>query len=192
VLLAAALVVAGVGSGLGVRALTDDTGEKQLTPVSFRSVSDDTGALRVRVPSSWGNVWGDGWHPRGFPPYDGRIGPGLNASPNNARWRDDLTTPGLFLGASSLLPETYTPTSAVQRISIERCKTGDGGSYRDARFDGAFVRLTCPGSATTWYSLAAWPADHSFILSLQVKLVSDADRRALDEILASFEVTGTP
>jgi hypothetical protein len=40
--------------------------------------------------------------------------------------------------------------------------------------------------------MAAWPVDHAFIVSVQVKLVDDADRSALEEILASFEVTGTP
>jgi hypothetical protein len=160
--------------------------------LTFQDVVDDTNTVRVRVPTAWSNVWGDGWHPGNLPPFEGRIGPGLNASPNNAGWRDDLTTPGLFLGASSQLAQSYTPSAVVRRTSIGSCRTSDGGSYRSPRYDGEFLRLTCPGTETTWYVMAAWPADHAYIVALQVKFVDDADRRALDEILASFEVSGTP
>jgi uncharacterized caspase-like protein len=198
-LLAGSLLVLAAVIAFVVRAVAtsedksaNTTPNRTPTAAVYRQVADDTNMLRVRVPASWGNVWGDGWHPTGYPPYEGRIGPGLNASPNNETWFKDLTTPGVFLGASSLLPKSYTPTTAVRRVSIGSCRTSDGGSYRDARYDGEFLQLTCPGSKTTWYVMAAWPVDHSYLVSVQVKLVDEADRAALKEVLASFEVTGTP
>ena len=161
--------------------------------MSYQSVADETGALEVRVPESWGNVRGSGWFPTSFGSFDGaRVGPGLNAAPNVSSWFKDLTTPGVFFGASSIVARTFTPESAARAAAPSDCRSSTSGSYRDARYTGRFLRLTCPNTQTRWYALAAWPEDHSYLVYLQVKLVTPADREALHEILASFRVTKAP
>jgi hypothetical protein len=144
------------------------------------------------VPSTWGNVLGNGWHAQGLPPTpEGELlGPGLNAAPNVAAWRSatDFETPGVFVGASEEILEEYTPATILQRVSFARCRTAGGGPYTNADFTGSTVIWSCPEGAQ-WRVLAATPTEsRAYLIYLQVKLVSAADVEAYNRIFGTFEV----
>ncbi len=155
-------------------------------------VTDDTGTISAIVPESWNNVW-YGWDPKQNIPgitYGTVIGQGFNASPNVVNWFSDLTTPGIFVGASKLLvADHFTPATALQAFSTQ-C---DFLSQQAAMFNhltGYMDMWVCPHSTTRFETVALWPENHSFIAFVELKLVVPADeasgRRALDSLTVHY------
>ena len=151
-------------------------------------VTDATKTVSVIVPKSWNQVW-SGWSPQQHIPgivYRTNIGQGLNASPNVQNWFSDLTTPGIFVGASKLLvTDHFTPAIALTTFGTE-CEFF---SQQAATFDhlsGYLDMWTCPTSTTRFETVALWPANHSFIAFVELKIVTPADEasgmRALDSL----------
>lgn len=122
--------------------------------------------------------------------YGTVIGRGLNASTNVEKWFSDLTTPGIFVGASKLLvTDHFTPATALITFSTQ-CKFL---SQRAAAFGGLTGYLdmwTCPHSATRFETVALWPGNHSFIAFIELKIVTPADEasgmRALDSLSVRY------
>jgi hypothetical protein len=189
--------VTGLVVGAGTAPIADaiPVNEVRLPPAAayeYVSVSDDSRRLSVEVPTTWGNVFGNGWHPQSLPPIrDGEvIGPGLNAAPAVAAWRSDtdFETPGVFVGASERILDHYTPTTILQRVSFAGCRTSRSSSYTNADFTGAIVIWSCP-EGVQWRVLAATPSEsRAYLVYVQVKLVSSADVEAYNRILGTFEV----
>lgn len=155
-------------------------------------VTDATKTVSVVVPKSWSQVW-SGWSPQEHIPgivYRTNIGQGLNASPNVENWFSDLTTPGIFVGASKLLvADHFTPAIALTTFGTE-CEFF---SQQAATFDhltGYLDMWTCPTSTTRFETVALWPADHSFIAFVELKIVTPADEasgmRALDSLSVRY------
>lgn len=151
-------------------------------------VTDATKTVSVIVPESWSQVW-SGWSPQEHIPgivYRTNIGEGLNASPNVENWFSDLTTPGIFVGASKLLvADHFTPAIALTTFGTE-CEFF---SQQAATFDhltGYLDMWTCPQSTTRFETVALWPANHSFIAFVELKIVTPADEasgmRAMDSL----------
>jgi hypothetical protein len=155
-------------------------------------VTDDTRTVSAIVPTSWSQVW-DGWAPEEQIPgitYGTNIGQGFNASPNVAAWKNDLTTPGIFVGASKLLvADHFTPATALLAFSTQ-C---DFLSQQPAMFNhltGYMDMWICPHSTTRFETVALWPENHSFIAFVELKIVNPADeasgRRALDSLTVHY------
>jgi hypothetical protein len=104
-------------------------------------VQNDTGAISLLVPENWASIYRNGWHPRGLPPFANgtNIGPGLNAATNASSWFSDLTTPGIFAGASRrLVGEHYTPSKLLQQqTTVDGCKFSSRQGYATADWAGA-------------------------------------------------------
>jgi hypothetical protein len=157
-------------------------------------VTDNRGAISVVVPRAWGDVLGNGWIPQehisGIT-YGTRIGPGLNAAPNIGAWFKDLTTPGIFVGASQLLVKAgYNPVTALSAIASP-C---DFSSTRPAASHGltGYQDIwTCPHSTTRWQTVALWPRNHSFIAFIELKIVAPVDQASGDRALASLSIRPT-
>ena len=153
-------------------------------------VTDDTKTISVIVPESWNNIW-YGWAPQEHIPriiYGTVIGQGLNASPNVQRWFSDLTTPGIFVGASKLLvADHYTPATALMAFGTQ-C---DFFSQQPVTTDGLTGYLdmwTCPQSTTRFETVALWPGNHSFIAFIELKIVTPADEASGNRALASLSI----
>jgi TIR domain len=152
-------------------------------------VTDNTGAISVVLPKSWGDVIGDGWHPR-FPGlFNGTlIGPGLNAAPNVGKWFNDLTTPGVFVGASKLLvTEHYNPKSILSAMATN-CDFASRQPAASHGLTGYREMWTCPKSTTRWETVALWPRSHSFIAFIDLKIVTPADQASGNRALTSLSV----
>jgi hypothetical protein len=157
----------------------------------YVEVSDATGQISVEVPTVWADVPGNGWHALGIPGVgDGvRVGPGLNAAPSVQRWKGDLETPGVFIGASRELLKDHTPTTLIRRTPPAGCASMDSETYAGAGFTGEVVTFRCEDTKTQWRRLAATPTTtRDYLMYLEAKLVSDADLEAYDKILNTFEV----
>jgi hypothetical protein len=157
----------------------------------YTEVTDRERRIRVEVPTAWGNVLGNGWHARGLPPFpeEELIGPGLNASPNVAAWSGDFETPGVFIGVSRRVLQTYTPRQLASEITYARCTFDRREPYTNHAFTGEVVHWRCPGS-TRWIVLAATPTGaRDYVLWIQTKLVDERDVEAYNRILSTFEVS---
>jgi TIR domain len=162
-------------------------------PPPGHRVTDNTGAISLIVPDSWGDVAGDGWNPRGD--IDGvsegeHIGPGLNASTNIYSWFSDLTTPGLFAGASKMLvtTERYKPSSILSAIAPANCFFASQQPSRADGLTGYQDGWTCKNSATRYETVALWPRDHGYIAFLEIKIVTPADQASANRAIASLSV----
>jgi serine protease Do len=157
----------------------------------YVEVSDDTGQISVQVPRVWTNVPGDGWHARGIPdvPFKAYVGPGLNAAPDVEAWREDLETPGVFIGASRELLKQHDTTDLLRSTHPAGCAAVESETFASARFTGELLTYRCDGTKTQWRRLAATPTTtRDYLLYLEAKLVTSADVEAYNKILNTFEV----
>lgn len=152
-------------------------------------VTDNTSDISVVVPKSWGDLIGNGWHPHVPGLFNGNlIGPGINAAPNVGKWFNDLTTPGIFVGASKLLiADHYTPLTILSTLA----PICDFSSRRPAvshGLTGYREMWTCPKSTTRYETVALWPRSHSFIAFIELKIVTPADQASGNRALTSLSV----
>jgi hypothetical protein len=156
------------------------------------TVADDERMISVRVPDQWANRDGDGWFPSDVEGVEGRVGPGLNASPAIDAWADpEAPTPGIFFGASkdARLLALHTPRSLLETVGLGRCSAGAIEDNTFGALEGALVEHTCPDSPVRWFSYAWSPRSRSYLVFLQVKLVSERDEDALRRILTTLDVS---
>jgi hypothetical protein len=156
------------------------------------TVTDNERLISVKAPDQWPNRKYNGWFPNDIDGVDGRIGPGLNASPAIDSWREPgSATPGLFFGASRdpRLLALHTPRSVLESVGLAPCAAGAIEENTLGELEGALVEHTCPDSAVRWFSYAWAPRSRDYLVFLQVKLVSERDEGALRRILTTLDVS---
>lgn len=154
-------------------------------------IQDNTGAISLLVPENWDSIYRNGWHTRGVPPFANgtTIGPGLNAATNASSWPSDLTTPGIFVGASRRLVQVhYTPTTVLQQITLDGCTSSPSQGYATANWTGTQEIWSCAHSPTRWWTVAMWPHNHSYIVDVEIKMVTPLDQLIAKQALASLAV----
>ncbi len=186
------------GGAVGIAEPIDNSSLSAAPSYEYVEVSDATDQITVEVPTVWADVLTNGWHAHALPgiPENEVIGPGLNAAPNVDTWKNDLTTPGVFVGASQeiLQDREYSPRAILRdvRFTASGCQKTAGDAYTNGEFTGDIVTWTCPGGAE-WRVLAATPTEsRSYLVYLQIKLVTSADVEAYNKIINTFEVDFGP
>ena len=151
-------------------------------------VEDDTGTIALSIPAEWAEVQSGAWVIN-----ETEYGPSITAAPNIEEWVNGWATPGVFFGASSTLRAELDVNSILDVSDFSDVCTYDGRSdYEDPLYVGAFdVYSECGGEGSSFIQLAAEPPDGSYILFLQMVLVSEADLEAIDMILNTFQVIGS-
>jgi serine protease Do len=155
----------------------------------FVPVEDDTGTITVSVPAEWAEVQSGVWVIDGT-----EYGPSITAAPDINAWVEGWVTPGVFFGASSTLRQELDVNGILDASDFSDACTYDARyEYEDPLYVGAYDVYTECGEegVSSFVQLAAEPADGSYILFLQIVLVSDADLEAIDMILNTFQVIGS-
>lgn len=155
----------------------------------YAVVSDRTNQISLEAPTVWARVEGNGWHPRNLPPIrpGTRVGPGLNATTNLESWHLDLRTPGVFVGASEVVPRWYSPKELVGEFAFSNCDTTAAGPYASEVLEGEEVTLTCAGAR--WQLVAGTPtAFPEYTVYVQAKLITTADDEAYEHMLETLEL----
>jgi TIR domain len=189
----ASLAIIAAAAAAGIQFFGSGSPSGLPPPPPGMRVTDQTGAISVVVPKSWGNMFTDGWHPQEYIPdivHGSRIGPGINASPNVGNWFKDLTTPGIFVGASKLLvAKHYNPVTALSEFAPS-CDFASKQPAATHGLTGYQEMWTCPGSSTRYETVALWPANHSYIAFIELKIVTPVDessgKRALDSLSVRY------
>ena len=169
---------AGTGSDSGTSSYSD-----------YAFVKDDSGAMTMEIPVAWSDFSGRSWNLEGE-----SVGSAIVASADLDGFYETWTEPGVFFGASSTLLQAMTGEDLLNMEDHDfsgDCQYEGRKEYRDSVYEGLFDHYTnCGGEGTTFINLAAAPQDQSYLIWLQVMIVSDADADALDRILGSFQVVG--
>lgn len=154
--------------------------------LEFVTVSDDSGQITLRVPTGWDDVRGVPWAPDG----DTVIGPAITVAPDVQAWNAGWGTPGVFIGA------TGTFAGPVDGILdgytfAQSCTYDARYDYDDGLYTGRFDWWdACGAEGSAFVVIVARPADEAFTIVVQMVLLTEADRAAADEIVASFQVSG--
>ncbi len=156
-------------------------------PGGSREVSDDSETLFVEVPAEWTEVDGASWLP------DETFAPSLVVTADPAAFRDTPTEPGLFFAVSAELAQSTDVEGWLETMGetfVESgCKFAGRVPYSDVFYSGHYDRFEgCADTDAIIISLAAMPADESFLVWLLVQLGVQEDTRVLDLILDSFIV----
>jgi len=165
--------------------LADDVATSNSVPYEYMEIYDDAEVLVMQVPTTWADTDGRGWE------FDGVIiGNALSAATSLEGFIGTWTTPGVFFAASeSLAAETEEGDLLDWWDFSDECTYDGTYDYEDALYTGAYdLWLNCGGTDTAFVTLEAYPSDESFIIGIQIQIVTDADLEAFDTILATFNV----
>jgi len=152
---------------------------------AYDTITDDSGTLTVQVPTAWTDRNGANWN------YDGAIvGVSVAAAPSLDGFYNSWSTPGMFFAASSdLVSQLSSIGDLLDAHQFPECTYDGRSQYSDQVYHGVYdVWLDCGGTSTAFVVLEAYPDDESFVVLVQVQIVSDADLEALDKLLGSFDL----
>ncbi len=156
-------------------------------------VTDDSGVLSVNLPIEWVDVNGEPWTENIFGldgTVEGGIGVALSASPDYEGWSSTWGVPGLFFGASPLIPGTIDEVLDAYGYIAEECTYDGRYEYDDGVYAGAYDWWNdCGGVGTVFVIIAARPAGGEFTALVEITMVTEADLAVADEIVGSFYVT---
>lgn len=153
----------------------------------YVEIYNDSEVIKLEVPKEWSDIDGRDWAPGGE-----NVGPALSAAPNLDDYYETYSTPGVFFAASKVYAQQYDEESFLDSLDKYSECTYDGRyEYSDALYTGLYDLFTeCSTDKSIIIRLAAVPEDRSFLIYVNVQVVTDADLEALDAILQSFEVVG--
>ncbi|MCB0166742.1 MAG: trypsin-like peptidase domain-containing protein [Anaerolineae bacterium] len=172
------IVGGNIGGGAG------GNGSTPPTQYEYTSVTDESGKLQVKIPTTWSDVYGS------IPDTDSPFDAVLLASPDLQDYADSWSVPGLFFGATTKIEMEVDEALDVQDYS-EDCSYEERKPYEDELYEGEMdIWVECGGSETILAVVAAEPKDEKdeFLVVLQVRIVSEADIDALAQIWRSFVV----
>lgn len=154
----------------------------------YTRVSDDSGAISVEVPNEWADVDG-----APFTLDDGSQWANVLASSSIAGYNQQWDVPGVSVTAASsdsVGGDLDTILTTYAEGALGACTDSGREPYDDGLYTGYVQYLSaCGGTQASAVYIAASPADGSFVVLVQVQLVSDADLAALDQIIATFMVS---
>ncbi|HEX4904990.1 MAG TPA: S1C family serine protease [Acidimicrobiales bacterium] len=159
-----------------------DSGEDQgiTGTYDYTTITDDAGVIQVDVPTMWSDIDGSA----------GQRGPSVEASPDLATYREAWSVPGVSIGAT-LEQGPADQETLLDEYAQDACTSEGRQPYDDTVYTGFYDYYTgCGGTQTALVNIAASPADGTFLIFVSVQMVDDADLKALDQIIATFQVIG--
>lgn len=172
---------------LGGQVTDPGTGEY----TEYITVQDNAKSIQVDIPSAWTEVNGDPWV------LDGNtIGASITAAANLDAFNNTYSEPGVFFGVSDDIAQAagyINLLDAYSDVFRQSCKFEGRNNYKDSAYEGAYeIFSSCNGERNTLVILSARPQQNktSFLITVFVNMMTDADKVTLDRILASFDVIG--
>jgi serine protease Do len=150
---------------------------------SYTTLTDDTKALSIDVPSTWTDV-----STTPFKADDGTQVALILASTNLASYDAGYTAPGLLFAA---FPAAVDATGVIGQFAPVAGDCTDGGikDFSENGYTGKYQLWSdCGGTKAFVVTLAASPASNAYTAVLSLKGTSDVDLDALDHAFSSFTV----
>lgn len=146
---------------------------------SYVEVSDDSGLLTLKVPAAWDQV-------NGSSTEDGD--PALSASHDLDGYNEFFDVAGVMFVVSKSFA-TQTDAQVLDSFTAEDCVSQGRNPYEDSLYRGTFEFFTgCGGSEAARAIVVARPPSNQYAAVVDMQIVTDADLKALDEIINSFVV----
>jgi serine protease Do len=154
----------------------------------YTSITDDTGAIQLDVPTEWSDVDGAPFNRDGVQFSDVRASSDLNA------FQTSWSTPGVIVTASSQFAQSGDELTLLEELRPDlesQCTYQGRQPYEDPVYTGQFDLYTeCGGVGASYVVIAVVPPDRSFVIRVQVQANSDRDFDVLDRVIDTFVVTG--
>ena len=158
----------------------DDSGGGDVTDTTiagdFQTITDETGALSVDVPSDWSTI-----------PVPGSqdIGPAVAASADGTDFTAGFTVPGMLFVA------TKNPVDDLESLfpvfARDGCTVEPIADYDDGVFKGRFQTFSqCAGTDSFYTVIIAKPPDNTYTAIIEVQVPTAEDQPALEQIEKSF------
>ena len=167
---------------------TDGNSETSTTSYSdYTSVADATGVLSVEVPVEWTDVRDGNWTVD-----DQVVGLRLAAAPDLDAFFESWSMPGVIFSASADLLKTTDEAGLLDSVDYsDSCTFGERKELPDGHFTGLYDRWEkCGDAESSALIVAVAPQERTFVVLIEMQVVSDADLEAVDHILDSFVVDG--
>jgi hypothetical protein len=146
-----------------------------------QDVTNETGALRMTVPTEWIDV-------DGTPSEDGT--PNLDATPDIDAFVSSFDVPGVLFAAAPGFNDQALE-DIISRFTPEACTPAGTGAYSDPAYTGIYgLSIECGGTNTAGIVIAARADDGTHSAMLQIALASEEDIGPMEEILRTFFADG--
>jgi serine protease Do len=156
-----------------------DESDAAAATYEYETVIDDLGQIQVSVPTVWAS--------RDTAPGtldDGTQIPYIGAAPDIEGFRTSFDIPGLIFAK---LPAGDVDAALAEYGFAGSCTDGGITDYTDPIFTGRYqVWQDCGGGVNDVVTLAALPADGSYMAVIVAGIVTDADLAALDQAFNTF------
>ncbi len=190
-------VVSSFATDLGGSVTNNNAGGATAGYTEYVTVKDDSGSIEVDVPKEWtqvdGTAWENTWTIGGVSHPFKAVS--ITASADITAYNNGYDQPGMFFAASTDWGNIGGYVNLLDGVKgfYENDCTLDGGyvDYKDSMYEGKYAFWKDCGPNKNWVLvLAARPiaAPTAYLVLVEVKITSDADLKALDRILASFQV----
>lgn len=167
-------------------AIVDDPSGFEYT--DYQTITDESGLISVSVPLEWADTDDRGWSSSLATGVEEIIGPALSAAPDIEAFRSTWGTPGVFIGASPLIGSTVEEVLDMFDFTDD-CAYDGRYEYDDGVYTGLYdLYIDCGPEGSLFFQVIAEPADRSWIASIQIVALTDADLTAADEIFNTFFV----
>lgn len=154
---------------------------------SYTVVTDASGAMTMEVPSTWIDVDGT--------PVDlGAGAPSITASPDIAAFTSGWDVPGVIAVAAAELatatPDELLDVAADVGAATDNCTSSGREPFGNDRFNGSVeIWQSCGGSATELVAVGAQATSGNYGLVIVVQVTGEADLKALDQIINTFDIS---
>ena len=180
------------GARAGERTGTDLAG--LLNEPTYRTVTDDTKALRVEVPSGWEVLTGeDSEAGNSWSSFRGEsVGASITASSDLNAWHNTSKVPGTYIVASRELAQRHTDDELVvlgPNDFSSWCESSVRQNFDRSSYSGRMQAWKdCDGSdEANFLTLAAAPEGRECVVLLQIGMYGEADVESGQHILDTFE-----
>lgn len=159
---------------------------------TYETITDDAGLIQVDVPVEWtdretNKRWSSEWNGVKFDaPY-------IEATTDLNAYDNGYDTPGMFFAASSELSKAGGYANLLEGTRSwhrDNCSNVATYDYSDDVYEGKYDFWTgCGSSGTYVLVLSVRPKANptAYLILVEVKIVSDQDLAAADQILATFQ-----
>lgn len=153
----------------------------------YTTITDSAGVLSMEVPVEWTDVRDGDWTVD-----DQAVGLRLAAAPDLDAFFESWGMPGVFLSASADLLKTTDEAGLLDSIDYsDSCTFAERKELPDGHFTGLYDRWEkCGDEQSSALIVAVAPQERTFVVLIEMQVVSDRDLEAVDHILDSFVVDG--
>jgi hypothetical protein len=163
------------------------------TPSSYSDytlITDNEEKIMVQVPVEWGDIETGAWTFKGK-----NVGVFLAASSDLANFYSTRSQPGVLIGVSRSLAQTYDKDGLLgleKRDVSRQCVHKGRFDYKNQFYSGKYDHFTNCSGKPGWLVFTTASADRKSLILIRIAVVSEADLEAVDTIINTFQVLGDP